>query len=58
MIIQEPYKENDKLVRTFSDEGKMIMQIETGRIYSEAVDISPCRYTYTETDQNVEELPV
>lgn len=58
MIIQEPYKENEKLVRTFSDEGKMIIQNETGIVYSEAIDVSPCRYTYTETDQDVEELPV
>ena len=37
------------LVRHYSDTGMMIKQVETGNLYSEAVDVVPCRYTYTET---------
>lgn len=28
----------------------LIRQIETGKVYQEAVDILPCVYTYEETD--------
>lgn len=41
------------LVRHYSDSGMMIKQVETGNLYSEAVDVVPCRYTYTETDTPV-----
>ena len=51
MIVSE--KINDNLIRHYSDEDKMIRQIETGRIYAEAVDIIPCRYTYEETDEEI-----
>ena len=30
-------------------------QIETRIVYDDAVDIVPCRYTYEETDEPVEE---
>ena len=57
MIIQEhPYKDNEKLIRTVSDAGMMILQNETGIKYSEAVDVYPCRYTYTETDEPIPAL--
>ena len=49
MIVSE--KLNDKLIRHYSDDGKMIRQVETGLVYVEAVDVIPCRYTYEETDQ-------
>lgn len=45
---------NDALVRHYSDAGMMIQQVETGNLYSDAVDVVPCRYTYTETDAPVE----
>lgn len=32
-----------------------IIQIETGIKYAEAVDVSPCRYTYKVTDEKIEE---
>lgn len=44
---------NDKLIRHYSDDGKMIRQVETGHIYVEAVDVIPCRYTYEETDREI-----
>ena len=45
MIKTEMMKYNS-LIRHFSDEGKMIRQVETGAIYSEAVDVVPCEFTY------------
>ena len=36
----------------------MIRQVETGTIYSEAVDVVPCEFTYEETDQIVEEIKI
>ena len=36
----------------------MIRQVETGAIYSEAVDIVPCEFTYEETDQVIEEIKI
>ena len=46
-----PYNNNEGLVRTSSDEGFYIIQNETGRKYSVAVDAYPCRYTYSETEE-------
>ncbi len=56
MIIQEyPYNENTGLIRTFSDGGRVILQNETGIEYTSAVDVYPCRYTYSETDKLIED---
>ena len=41
------------LIRHVSDSGKMIRQVETGREYSSAVDIIPCKYTYEETEKDI-----
>lgn len=49
MIKTEMMKYNT-LIRHFSDEGKIIRQVETGAIYSEAVDVVPCEFTYEEID--------
>ena len=43
-----------KLYRTYSDEDKPILQIETGIIYSEAIDVEHAPYTYVETEEVVE----
>lgn len=48
MIIEEII--SPKRVRHYSDAGFMIRQIETGRLYEDAADRIPCRYTYEETD--------
>lgn len=47
---------NDKLVKTYSDEGFKIKQLETERVYDEAIDVIPLKYTYEETDEKVEIL--
>ena len=55
MIVQETYSEN--LIRTYSDANMKIRQNETGAIYDEAIDVTPVRYTYTETDEPIEPTP-
>ena len=52
--IDEEGKEYPNLIKHYSDENKMIKQIETGNLYSEAIDLYPCRYKYTETDIPIE----
>ena len=52
MIVKEYYttREDDvKLYRTYSDQGFLIMQIETGIQYDEAIDVENAAYTYAET---------
>jgi len=51
MIIEEII--SPKRIRHYSDAGFMIRQIETGRLYEDAVDRIPCRYTYEETDEPI-----
>lgn len=46
-------KINENLIRHFSDEGKKLLQVETGIVYGEAVDVIPCRYTYEEVDEKI-----
>lgn len=53
-MIREELLNEGKLVRHFSDDNKMILQVETGVEYSEAVDVVPCRYAYEETDIPIE----
>jgi len=40
----------DDHIRHYSDEGMKIRQIETNRLYEDAVDVVPCAFTYEETD--------
>lgn len=39
------------LYRTFSTEGQLIRQAETGIVYDEAVDVEGAVYTYEETGE-------
>lgn len=39
------------LYRSYSDEGYFIRQVETGNVYSEAIDVEDAPYTYEETDE-------
>ena len=47
------------LIQHESDRGKMIRQVETDIEYAVAIDVIPCRYTYEETDKDIEmpEMP-
>ena len=51
MIIIENINEN--LIKHYSDKNVYIRQIETGIEYSSAVDVTPCKYTYEETDKEI-----
>lgn len=53
MILTE-YLNDGTLIRHYSDAGYMLLQNETGAIYSDPIDVVPCRYTYTETTELVE----
>lgn len=56
-IIKELYKtRNDgvRLYRTYSDEGRDIIQDQTGNVYSEAIDVEGAPWTYTESAEERE----
>lgn len=47
---------HDDLIKTWTDdETKTMLQVETGDMYEEAIDLYPCRFTYQEIDKPVEE---
>lgn len=53
MVKKEEYltrKDGVKLYRIYSDEGKSIVQNETGIIYSEAIDVENALFTYSECE--------
>lgn len=57
MIIKEYFKTRSdgvKLYRSYSDEHKIILQVETGIEYNEAIDVEFAPYTYVETDKEIE----
>lgn len=53
MILTE-YLNDGTLIKHYSDKGYLLLQNETGAKYSEPIDIVPCVYTYTETDEFAE----
>ena len=60
MIINEFFRTREdgvNLYRTYSDEGYMIEQNETGAQYSEAIDVEGAPFTYRETDTPVPKFP-
>ena len=57
MIVKEEYMtraDGVKLFRNYSDEGRKIIQNETGIEYSEAIDVEKAPYTYSESDEEIE----
>lgn len=53
MKIKELFKTREdgvNLYRTYSDQGFMLRQIETGILYSEPIDVEDAPFTYEETD--------
>lgn len=57
MVVTEHYStraDGIELVRTYSDKGMKLLQVETGITYDEAIDVSPCKFTYMETDEPAE----
>lgn len=51
MIIEQAL--DDSRILHYSDIGMHIRQVETGKVYENAVDILPCQYTYDETDEPI-----
>ena len=51
MIISEQVENNR--IRHYSDSGFRIRQNETSVVYDDAVDVLPCKYTYSETEELV-----
>jgi hypothetical protein len=43
------------LIRHYSDQGFLLLQVETGAKYAEPIDIVPCPFTYSETEELVEQ---
>lgn len=56
MIIQEEVIiNNKKFLHTYSDINHYILQVETNTKYDAAYDVLPCKYTYEESDEVIEE---
>jgi len=53
MILTE-YLNDGAFIKHYSDVGMLLLQNETGIMYSDPVDLVPCRYTYSETDIPIE----
>ena len=56
MIIVE-LVDDDTRERRYSDKNVKLLQVETGVLYDDAVDVIPCRYTYEESDVPIDEEP-
>lgn len=57
MIIREFYQERTdgvKLYRIYSDQDVLLRQVETGHLYSMAIDVEDSPFTYEETTEPVE----
>ena len=52
-MIKEVLVEDGTRVKHYSDRNMMIRLIETGILYEEAVDYTPCKYTYEETNEPI-----
>jgi hypothetical protein len=53
MILTE-YLNEGTLIKHYSDKGYLLLQVETGLKYPEPIDLVPCAYTYTETDELID----
>ncbi len=55
MLRQETTQINGRdFIHTWSDANMYVRQMETDILYSDALDVSPCPYTYEESDQPIE----
>lgn len=53
-MIQTEYLNDGTLIKHYSDQGFLLLQNETGAKYSDPIDIVPCMYTYTETNELID----
>lgn len=49
-MIKTEYLNNGIFIKHYSDSNMMLIQNETGLMYSDPIDLVPCQYTYSETD--------
>lgn len=57
MIIKEFHrtrKDGVNLYCTYSDQNLKIKQVETDRVYNQAIDVEGAPFTYVETDEAIE----
>lgn len=54
-MIKTELLKDGTLIRHYSDSGMKLLQVETGIVYDEAIDIVPCQYTYAETNEPTEQ---
>lgn len=54
-MIKTEYLNDGTLIKHYSDAGYMLLQVETGLKYADPVDVVPCRYTYEETGEPIEQ---
>lgn len=57
-MIQTEFLNDGTLIKHYSDAGFMLLQNETGIKYADPIDVVPCRYTYTETDEIIEDSDI
>ena len=50
-MIKSEFLNEGTLIKHYSDSDFLLLQNETGVKYSEPIDVVPCKYTYTETDE-------
>ena len=53
-MIKTEFLNDGTLIKHYSDAGFMLLQVETGAMYSDPIDVVPCKYTYEETEEPVE----
>ena len=53
MILTE-FLNDGTLIKHYSDRNVLLLQNETGAKYSDPIDVVPCRYTYSETDEPID----
>lgn len=56
-MIKIEFLNDGTLIKHYSDRGVMLLQVETGIMYSDPVDVYPCRYTYIETEELIDTEP-
>ena len=47
-------EELDKFIHSYSDAGMMIKQLDTGILYSDAMDLKEYPHEYVETEEKIE----
>lgn len=53
-MIKTELLKDGTLIRHYSDRDMKLLQVETGMVYDEAIDVVPCQYTYEETKTPIE----